>query len=252
MQKAQFTNNPMDSLAMAKSVFIKQTIEWAEMITGYETPNRYQVYYKNHGEEFYTMLFSCKEMSGYCWRNCCSGDARPLRMHIKHATSSHVEVDFQTNLFAVVDKPYKCSCFCLDRPEVVGHFGSEEGPIFGKITQPYTCCDPVFHVKNASGEIIYSITTDCCSCGFCCRGGCGVFEPVTFYIFNGPDGRSDQFNSSVGRIVKHAMGIQSLMSDADNFEVFFPPDATSEYKLLLISSALMIDYSFFEENPNQR
>lgn len=44
------------------------------------------------------------------------------------------------------------------------------------------------------------------------------------------------------------MGIQSLVSNDDNFEVIFPNDSTPEEKLMLIGAALMIDYSLFEEN----
>ncbi len=223
------------------------------MISGYETPNRYQVYYKNQGDQYYTMLFSCKEMSGYYSRNCCAGDARPFMMNIKHFAESNQVIDFKTGgSFAILDKPFKCTCFCLGRPEMTGHFNTSEGPIFGKITQPYTCCDPIFHIKDNSGNVNYSITTDCCQCGFMCRGGCGMFEPITFYIFKGETCDSKQVNQACGRIVKYAMGIQSLVSDADNFEVFFPLDATPENKMTFIAAALMIDYMFFEENPNQR
>lgn len=252
MQNANYTKDPISALSGAKSVFIKQTIEWVEMVSGYETPNRYQVYYKNQGDSHYTMLFSCKEISDYCSRQCCSGEARPFTMNIKHVSNSNIETDFTQNNFAVLNKPYKCSCFCLARPELTGSFSSIDGPMFGKISQPYTCLDPVFQCYNSSGQIAYSITTDCCQCGFCCRGGCGMFEAITFHIFSGDKCDSKMTNNAVGRIVKHSMGIQSLVSDADNFEVFFPLDATPENKLTLIAAALMIDYQFFEENPNQR
>ena len=48
------------------------------------------------------------------------------------------------------------------------------------------------------------------------------------------------------------MGIQSMMSDADNFEVIFPQNANQENKLSLIAAALVIDYMYFEEHPNRR
>jgi hypothetical protein len=241
----------MVALEVAKSVFIKQTIEWA-MITGYETANRYQIYFKNPGDPNYTMLFNAKEMSEYCERNCCSGDARPFTMNLKHLSSDNIDSDFNSNVFATLNKPYRISCYCCGRPEMTGRFKSLDGPVFGKIVQPYTCMDPVFRVENGLGKINYSITTDCCKCGFCCRGSCGMFEAITFLIFKGESCDSDNVNGAVGRIVKHSMGIQSLMSDADNFEVFFPIDASPDEKLSLIGAALMIDYMFFEENPNQR
>ena len=242
----------MDALNVAKSVFIKQSIEWVEMITGYETPNRYQVYFRNPGDTNYTMLFNCKEMSECCERNYCSGDSRPFTMNIKHMVNYNPDNDYTSNVFAVMNKPYKCTCFCLARPEMFGYYSSLEGSSFGQILQPYSYCDPVFHVKNKNGKIIYSITTDCCKCGFCCRGGCGMFEPISFHIFEGESCDSKQVNLAKGVIIKHSMGVQSLLSDADNFEVFFPETASAEDKLTLIGATLMIDYMFFEENPNQR
>lgn len=43
-------------------------------------------------------------------------------------------------------------------------------------------------------------------------------------------------------IAKNAMG------DADNFSVPFPPNSTFEHRLLLIATALFIDYMMFESN----
>ena len=242
----------MQALLVAKSVFIKQSIEWAEIISGYETPNRYIVYYKDLSSNNYTMLFNCKEMSSYCERNCCSGDSRPFTMNIKHYNNNNLDKDFNSNVFCVLKKPYKCTLFCLARPEIYGYFESISGVSFGKIVNPYKCCDPVFHVYDNNNNIIYSITTECCKCGFICRGGCGMFESITFLIFKGESCNSKDIQGSCGRIVKYAMGIQSILSDADNFEVFFPNDASPEDKMCLISSALMIDYMYFEENPNQK
>ena len=172
-------------------------------------------------------------------------------MNLKHLSNSNIDNDFNNDVFAVLNKPYRISCYCCGRPEMTGHFKTQTGPQFGKIRQPYTCMDPVFYVEE-NGQTVYSITTDCCKCGFCCRGGCGMFEAITFLIFKGENCNSDNVNGAVGRIVKHSMGIQSLMSDADNFEVFFPIDSTPNQKLSLIGAALMIDYMFFEENPNQK
>ncbi len=249
LQQATYVGDPMLALQVARSVFIKQSVEWAEIITGYETPNRYNVFFKNPGDNRYTMLFNCKEMSECCERTFCAGDSRPFKMHLKHLSNQNIDNDYNKDVYAILDKPYKCTCYCCYRPEMTGTI---QGRAFGKVTQPYTYCDPVFHIIDAHGIVRYSITTDCCKCGFCCRGGCGMFEAISFLIFPGENCDSSNENGSVGKIIKHTMGIQTLYSDADNYEVFFPSDATPEDKLNLISAALMIDYMFFEENPNSR
>ena len=48
--------------------------------------------------------------------------------------------------------------------------------------------------------------------------------------------------------------VQEFISDADNFILNFPKDATAEEKILLIGNVLMIDYRFYESNgsPDNR
>lgn len=236
----------MAGIKLAKSVFIKQTIEWVDMIAGYENPNRFQVYYKDIDTDKYYLLFSCKEMSGYFIRNCIVGDIKPMYMAIKHIKSKIKDDNFKKDdKFAVLVKPFQANCLFCDT-ETANHFKNENGPRFGTIVQKSTFCDPIFEVKNSVGEVIFTIMTNCCKCGYMFRGTCGMFEPVVFLIFRG-------FNigsGPVGRINKHLHGIQSLLNEEDTYEVIFPDNANEEEKLNLISAALMIDFIFFEENPN--
>ncbi len=45
--------------------------------------------------------------------------------------------------------------------------------------------------------------------------------------------------------------MQELVSDATNFKIQFPQNATPEEKLLLISTTLMIDFRHFEDTPGE-
>jgi hypothetical protein len=168
---------------------------------------------------------------------------------MKHVQTFRRNDDFTKDIFAVLNRDYALPLCCLCRNDLTGHFTNREGPTFGKVESPYSLCDPVFKVYNPNGTVAFSLTSNCCKCGFFCRGGCGLFEPITFLIFPGDKYDSNQVNMAVGRIIKNAMGIQSLQDD-DNFEVFFPLEATPEEKLTIISAALLIDYIYFEENPN--
>jgi len=40
--------------------------------------------------------------------------------------------------------------------------------------------------------------------------------------------------------------------DVDNFRVFFPKDASPDDKAVIMCSAIMLDYMYFEENPRHR
>ena len=97
-------------------------------------------------------------MSDYCSRQCCSGDARPFTINMKHISNVTIDSDYNKNNFAIINKPYTCACFCLGRPEMSGTFNSMDGP-YGRNYQP-SCCNPVFQVFNSSGQVAYSITTN--------------------------------------------------------------------------------------------
>lgn len=59
------------------SLVVKQKIEWAEVVTGCETENRYNVYDRQGNK-----LFKAKERSGCCNRQCC-GSCRAFDMEVR-------------------------------------------------------------------------------------------------------------------------------------------------------------------------
>ena len=41
--------------------------------------------------------------------------------------------------------------------------------------------------------------------------------------------------------------IKEITTDADNYEVTFPPNASPEEKLLILGATMMIDYRYYED-----
>lgn len=241
----------MTELNNSLSCFIKQIVEWGEIITGCEFANKYMVYTRNNIGQT-TLLFACQEVSGCCERNYLRSFARPFEMGINAVNGPQMFSNFNSNNFAVLDKNYSISCLCCCRPEVKINYQSLNGPYSGKVVKPFTLYDPVFRVYNKENQVRFSITSDCYQCGLMCSDSCGCFSPVIFYIFNGEYCDSDKAEQSVGRIIKQAMGFQSMVSDADNFQILFPIDASPEDKFNLISAALLIDYCLFELTGRRR
>jgi hypothetical protein len=130
----------------------------------------------------------------------------------------------------------------------------KNGGNFGKIIEPLSCCDPRYNVYDKSGKLKYVIIADCCQCGLICRNSCGKCSEVLFQIHKA-DKQVMDVNNTDGHIKRLFSGVvQELVSDADNFELIFPVDATPEDKLLLIGNVLMIDYRYYEDggsNNNQ-
>lgn len=122
---------------------------------------------------------------------------------------------------------------------------------FGKIYEPFTCCDPLFYVYNNKDELRWKIHTDYCQCGVCCRNDCGKCHEVVFPIYSGDKEVFDP-NESKGYVKKLFAGLQEMISDADTFQLVFPVESTPEERLMLIGTVLMIDYRFYEDNKGNR
>ena len=232
--------DPMQELALSPSVLIRQQPQFFEQISGCESPNRYFVFSQSPQTGF-KMLFKCKEQSECCQRNCCSASMREFVMDIKHiANAGALNENFQ-NSFVHVNKPFKCTCCCLERPEMIANY-SANGELVGKVKQPFSCCDPIFTIYDNAGTMRYYIYADCCQCGLCCSGPCAKMSEVTFNIY-----RDANMGQPIGSIVKKIANVSELITSADSYQVNFPADARPNEKLLLIITGLMIDYQFFEE-----
>ena len=243
-----FVQDPMIELANSIKAVIHQQVEIFEMISGCETANRYHVFVQN-AQGLTQYLFKCKEESGWCMRNCCPSSGREFNMKLKHINMANQisSNDFQ-NTYANLFKPYKCTCCCLARPELLLSLHGNEQKYIGKVKEEFTCCDPLFTIKDGNGSPVFVITCDCCQCGFLCRSNfCGKLSEVKFSIFD----VKNQSGSPVGSIVKRvAQNAGQLFSDADSYDVNFPVNSSPQEKFSLICCALMIDYQYFEETGN--
>jgi hypothetical protein len=178
-----------------------------------------------------------------------SSEARPFNMKVRHVNSqSDLIVEDYTNYYALLERPFKCTCFCFDRPEMTAR---NLNTLLGKVVEPFTCFNPEYHIKDSVGNTKWKIHADCCQCGICCRTGFGKCSDAIFPIYSG-DKVEFNPNSSEGHIKKLRKGCMELVSDEDNFELIFPQNATPEDKLMLISTVLMIDYRFYEDNGNNK
>ena len=242
-----YVSDPMAELALSTGVLIKQEAQFFEQITGCESPNRYYVFSQSP-QAGMKLLFKCKEYSQFCMRNCCPANNREFNMAIKHiATAANLNEDFSTP-YIDVRKPCKCTCLCLERPEMLVNFGNQAPGCLGKIKQPFTCCDPEFTTYDSTGIVKFTIHGDCCQCGLLCNNNfCGKLSDVTFNIHQG-----NSVNSSpCGSITKKVATAAELVTSADSYQINFPPSATPQDKMLLIVAGLMIDYQFFEESASQ-
>lgn len=242
-----YVQDPLTELESCTGVIIRQQPEFFEAIVGCETPNRYHIF--GQSPQGMKYLFKCMERSDFCMRMCCPSGIRELNMEMNHV----VNVGGQTSSkkFANAYKPFKCPCFCCNRPEILVNLGDQSSYI-GKIRHMFTCCDPEFEVIESNGNLKYFVNADCCQCGLLCANNiCGKLSPAVFNIYAAGS------NNIVAKISK--MGAQSfseVITDADSYTVNFPQGSSAHDKLLLIALGLLIDYQYFEtkagEDENRR
>ena len=233
--------DPMAELNNCKCVIIRQQPELFEMITGCETANRYHVFGIDNNNA-YKYLFKCNERSGFCQRNCCPSNMREFNMDIYQPST--VALPTNVSSFAKAFKPFRCPCFCLNRPEINVSVGAENIYI-GKIKHLFSCCDPEFEIYNSQG-LKYYVRADCCQCGLLCSNNiCGKLSTAQFDIYQAGAG------NIIANITKMtAQNYAEAVTDADSYQVGFPQGATAEDKLLLIALGLMIDYQYFETDSS--
>lgn len=46
--------------------------------------------------------------------------------------------------------------------------------------------------------------------------------------------------------------MKSALTDADNFSMIFPSDATAEHRALLMGSLILLDFTYFEEKGSKQ
>ena len=125
-------------------------------------------------------------------------------------------------------------------------FNHSENRKIGRVYEPWKCCDPNFEIYDEQDKLKYVASGECCQCGICCKSFGKCYE-TKFFLFDANNANRDP-SVSVGSIIRKAPGIaKAMVSDADNFDVIFPNNASVFDKLMIIGATLMIDYAFFED-----
>ena len=229
-----------ERLEARSGVFIKQKLSVGEVITGCDTENVYYVYpTNNEGDKKNKKIFKAKEKSGCCVRQCLSANCRPFKLKI-----SLVDDDENTDgePFLVVDRPCKCTWLCFNRPEMlVSYIEDGSSQFLGRIKDPWNCCDLVLDVFDKDGNMKYKIDGSCCQLGLFCKWPCEACETIDFDIKT-PSG------DRIAGLQKRTPGfLKAMLSNADNFSLQFPHNATAEDKALLMCAVMFLDFRHFEE-----
>jgi len=210
-------------LTMVDQLIVKQQMEVLELVTGFETKNKYKVM-NSMGQQVYF----AKEDTGCCNRQCC-GPGRAFDMNITDNSGQEV---------IHLNRPLRCQacCFlcCLQEMEV----SSPPGTVIGSIEQKWSILYPRFVIKDETGTPVLKIEGPLCPCS--CFG-----SDVEFKVL------STQTGEQVGMITKQWTGIlKEAFTDADNFGINFPLDLDVKVKATLLGALFLIDFMYFEHPQN--
>ncbi|KAL9656663.1 hypothetical protein ABK040_002934 [Willaertia magna] len=148
-------------------------------------------------------------------RQFCGG-SRPFKMHVVLKSNKQEII--------TLDRPFK---FFFHEVNVID---TTTGKHLGKIKLRCSICSREMDVFDENGNKIFDIISPFCSCW-------------TFYI--------EKNGERVGSIQKKFSGIvKELFTDADNFGVEFPVNATPMEKAILFGATFLIDFLYFEDNGN--
>lgn len=210
----------LEYLSQIDQLLVHQQIELLEILTGFETNNKYEI--KNSmGQRVY---FAAEE-NDCCTRNCC-GPGRPFTIKIIDNTGREV---------ITLSRPCRCSsCLCpccLQELEVQ----APAGVTIGYVVQNWHPCLPKFSIQNERREDILKIIGPCVVCSCC--------SDIEFEV------KSNDEISTVGRITKQWTGfVKETFTDADNFGIQFPMDLSVKMKAVMLGACFLVDYMFFEQN----
>lgn len=209
----------LECLINVDQLLVHQEVELLEVLTGFETKNKYTVYNNWNQRVFYAV-----EESSCCTRNCC-GKNRCFGMQI---------LDNSGREIIHLERPLRCSsCWCPCCLQEMQVFAPPNNFI-GKIEQNWSVCSPSFSMKNASRDTVLQISGPIFTCG--------LYRDVDFKVLSS-DGKR-----VVGRISKKWSGlVKEIFTDTDNFGISFPVDLDVRMKAVTLGACFLIDYMFFEK-----
>lgn len=236
---------------MVPGLFVKQKLEWLEILTGCETENEYTVYATDvAGNKEGVPLFKCKEKSGCLNRNLLPGDCRTFKMEITN--KSNFNLPYENKLFLSLNRPFECTFLCFNRPHIeVTLVEGNQNQYLGKVVHDFNCCEMFFSIYDKNNSLKYQIKGTIWQIGVHNRGQggcicCKSCQQAFLFIHDMNDG-----DKKVGIIEKRGRGFTELISDADNFSLLFPIKATLEERTLLMTATLLLDFRYFETSGSQ-
>jgi hypothetical protein len=230
-------------LGQVESVRIKQQMQLAEVLVGFDMPNKYIISNALTGHDLFVAAERSDGIMGVVGRQVFAGGQRPFNLDIALLLPGAPPIPFIR-----VERPFKCTCCCFQRPEM--HiYNAATNQLLASTVEPCSCCHFRLGIRDHEMNDILHINHHCCDCSIMCWGcPCGCQE-TNFEVKDG--GRAvgnirREFNTA------QALGmVTGVNVDSDQFSVDFREVQQTEWKAVLIATAIFLDYCYFTKGGQQ-
>jgi uncharacterized protein YxjI len=206
-------NSGLQNLERANSLIIRQQKEWGEILTGFETKNRYDVM-----DQMNNPLAEALEESDSVMATITRLFLKALRPFTMHLYSPG-----GTGLYKLT-RPFRFYFHELD-------VWQSNGARLGKIKRRFSVLRRVYSVIDRNGNEIFELFGP-------------LLRPWTFQIKKG--------GQELGKITKKWSGlVKESFTDADNFGISFPSGIDLSQKAVLLGAVFLIDFVHFENSGNR-
>ncbi|MCP4625674.1 MAG: scramblase [bacterium] len=206
-------NDGLQNLEQAKVLVIRQQKEWGEILTGFETKNRYEVM-----DHFNNPLIEAQEEGDSALATITRLFLKALRPFAMHLFSTD-----GTGLFKLT-RPFRFYFHELD-------VCRSNGAHLGKIKRRFAILRRIYAVVDRNGNEIFELFGP-------------LLRPWTFQIKKG--------GQELGKITKKWSGlVKESFTDADNFGITFPSGIDLSQKAVLLGAVFLIDFVHFENSGSR-
>ena len=212
-QDAASKNTDLQNLAQANALVIRQQKEWGEILTGFETKNRYEVMDLQSNQ----LIEALEESDGVM--------ATITRLFLKalRPFTMHLFSPGGNGLFTLT-RPFRFYFHELD-------VCRSNGAPLGKIKRQFAMLRRIYSVIDRNGNEIFELFGP-------------LLHPWTFQIKKG--------GQELGKITKKWSGlVKESFTDADNFGITFPSGIDLSQKAILLGAVFLIDFVHFENSGNR-
>lgn len=237
------TSDPYAVLAQVDQVYVVEAVKGMEVLTGFETGNKYKIVDARSGCDLFLAVEQKGGFMGAVGRNMLDGDNRSFNMKIGMLHGG----EQPPTRFAHLERPYQCTCCCMNRP-VSFLKDPKTGASQGGIVEPFAPCRFKLVLFDAAGNH-YGEMDRCCTalCCFGCPCGC---QSVEFEV-------NSKSGEKLAKIKKHfrkenlISQVAGVTIDADTFSVTFSPQMDPQQKMQAISTAIFMDFAYFTKGGSQ-